>query len=252
TPMSQRFARRRSSTQRRDDDEEDNDTMDDRIKEATQCVLAAHEGKGGLKDAEVKKALKDAVQITEKQMKDVLGCKLVKDGERLFFSYVKKMPLAAQPQSDPIMEAKHGLLSVVLMFIHMTKNPLVKADKVKDFALWEFLELLEVLPNTSHPVFGLPSKLIAPSNAAVFVAQGWLSFEKRQGDRGDAEEIFYDWGPRAVGIVHPQEILEAFCEVSGEKAEDWKEHFKLGRKKDEDKDKPPVTRRESSRIKRHS
>lgn len=28
-------------------------------------------------------------------------------------------------------DAKQGLLSIVLIFIHMSKNPLVKTDKVK-------------------------------------------------------------------------------------------------------------------------
>ncbi|GMR32628.1 hypothetical protein PMAYCL1PPCAC_02823, partial [Pristionchus mayeri] len=205
------------------------ETVPDRIKEITQCVLAAHERKGGMRDGEVKKAMKDAVKITEKQMGDVLGCKLTKEGDRLFINYDRKMPLAAQTHIDVINEAKHGLLSAVLMFIHMTKNPLVKTDKVKSFALWEFLEMLEVWENVSHPVFGLPSKLISPSNAAEFVSQGWLSFEKKKGDRADAEEIWYDWGPRAVAVVDPKEILDSFCEVMEDKAEDWREHFKLGK-----------------------
>lgn len=45
---------------------------------------------------------------------------------------------------------------------------------MQEMALWEFLELLEVNQTAIHPVFGLPSKLIAPSNAAEFVSQGQI------------------------------------------------------------------------------
>ncbi|GMT04148.1 hypothetical protein PENTCL1PPCAC_26322, partial [Pristionchus entomophagus] len=211
------------------------DSVDERIKEVAQIVLASHSRKGGMKDNEVslsettvKNALKDAAKISGKQMEDVVGCKFTKDGDRLFINYKNQMPQAAQGESDIINEAQQGLLSVVLMFIHMTKNPLISSDKVKDSALWEFLEMLEVRQTSIHPVFGLPSKLIAPSNSAEFVAQGWLSFEKK---KGDPDEIYYDWGGRAVAVVNPKEILETYCEIVGDKAEEWKEHVKIGKEK---------------------
>ncbi|KAF8375801.1 hypothetical protein PRIPAC_82230 [Pristionchus pacificus] len=252
-------SRRSSITQ---NDYDDQESLDERIKEVAQSVLAGHARKGGLKNIEatisntlVKKALKDAVHISEKQMKEVLGCKLTKDSDRISLSYLKKIPLAAQGSADIISEAKQGLLSVVLMFIHMTKNPLVKTDKVKEMALWEFLELLEVNQTAIHPVFGLPSKLIAPSNAAEFVSQGWLSFEKKQTERNDSEEIVYDWGPRAYAIISPHELLETFCEINGDEATDWKEHYKIGKNEDVNVPPPPPTQRkrtQSQRMKRET
>ncbi|GMT32398.1 hypothetical protein PFISCL1PPCAC_23695 [Pristionchus fissidentatus] len=221
-----RVARKRRTSGSGDDEDE---SVDSRVQEIAHCVLSAHSRKGGMKDAEVKKALsRDAMHISEKQLLDVLGCKLLKDGERHFIYHDRKMPAASQGMADVTAEAKQGLLSIVLMFIHMSKNPVVKTDRVKEFALWEFLEQLEVVQTALHPVFGLPSKLIAPMNSAEFVAQGWLSFEKLKGDR-DTEEIYYDWGPRAHTAIDPQEMLELFCEISGDKKEEWKEHVKVRR-----------------------
>ncbi|GMS91708.1 hypothetical protein PENTCL1PPCAC_13883, partial [Pristionchus entomophagus] len=217
------FRRRRSSpTQQNDDSDEDNN---ERVKEISQLFLAAHSQKGSMKDAEVKKGLKDAVRVAGKQMRDVMGCQLRKDADRLFINHDKTMPSAAEGSGDVMAEAKHGLLTTVLMFIHTSKNPEMESEVVKESALWEFLEMLEVRQNASHPVFGLPSRLIAPSNAAEFVAQGWLTFDKKRTD-----EVSYDWGPRAYAVIDPKEILNEFCDITEDKPEDWKEHFKLGRK----------------------
>lgn len=49
---------------------------------------------------------------------------------------------------------------------------LVNSSLFQEHDLWEFLNMLEVVQFTPHPVFGLPSKLIGPTNAAEFISQG--------------------------------------------------------------------------------
>lgn len=52
------------------------------------------------------------------------------------------------------------------------KMKLVNSSLFQEHDLWEFLNMLEVVQFTPHPVFGLPSKLIGPTNAAEFISQG--------------------------------------------------------------------------------
>eukprot|EP00080_Pristionchus_pacificus_P004392 PDM64412.1 mage-1 [Pristionchus pacificus] len=232
TMSPKRGRRKRKNDSDQSDHSDNEETLPERINEISQSLLAAHSGKG-IKDNEVRKLIKDAPQLAGKNIKEVLGCKLIKDTDHLFLSYDKSLPKAAQGNADLFADAKQGLLSIVLIFIHMSKNPLVKTDKVKEHDLWEFLNMLEVVQFTPHPVFGLPSKLIGPTNAAEFISQGWLSFEKKKGERHEADEIFYDWGPRAFAVINPKEILETFCEIVGDKPEEWREHFRLYRKMDQ-------------------
>ncbi|KAL6731954.1 hypothetical protein Aduo_002769 [Ancylostoma duodenale] len=176
---------------------------------------STNEKDGALKDALVQKmhflsrreyfhVLREASGVLERSF----GCKVIHRNSQ---SHVVRMEhIEGDHPEDTMAQAKRGLLSAILMFIFVSKSKKSNVDCVTESVLQNFLSGLGVCYDTPDPVFGDIRKLISPSHTAEFVHEGYISFAKSS-DHFETQTFTYDWGPRALLICEPKDILRSFC-----------------------------------------
>ncbi|VDM75501.1 unnamed protein product [Strongylus vulgaris] len=109
---------------------------------------------------------------------------------------------------DTSAQAKRGLLSVILMFIFVSKSRKSSVDRITETVLQSFLSGLGLCYDKPDPVFGDLRKLISPTPSAEFIYEGYISFAKAT-DRSETQVYTYDWGPRALLVCEPM----SFCTI---------------------------------------
>ncbi|EYB91573.1 hypothetical protein Y032_0204g1879 [Ancylostoma ceylanicum] len=228
--ISQRASQRVSPIEANDDMdvEEGTSTQPIQVSQSSRALKVRHlarhllhastnEKDGALKDALAQKmhflsrreyfhVLREASGVLERSF----GCKVIHRNNQSHI--VRTQRIEGDYPEDTMAQAKRGLLSAILMFIFVSKSKKSNVDCVTEAVLQNFLNGLGVSYDTPDPVFGDIRKLISPSHTAEFIHEGYISFAKSS-DRFETQTFTYDWGPRALLICEPKDILKSFCTI---------------------------------------
>ncbi|KIH60093.1 MAGE family protein [Ancylostoma duodenale] len=215
--MSQKASQRVSPIEADDDVdmEEGTSTQPTQVSQGNRALKVRHlarhllhastnEKDGALKDALAQKmhflsrgeyfhVLREASGVLERSF----GCKVIHRNNQSHI--VRTQRIEGDHPEDTMAQAKRGLLSAILMFIFVSKSKKSNSG-------------LGVCYDTPDPVFGDIRKLISPSHTAEFIHEGYISFAKSS-DRFETQTFTYDWGPRALLICEPKDILKSFCTI---------------------------------------
>ncbi|CAJ0594482.1 unnamed protein product [Cylicocyclus nassatus] len=151
-------------------------------------------------------ALREASAVLQRSF----GCKVVQNNNQSHV--VRDQKIEQNYPQDTLAQAKRGLLSAILMFIFVSKSKKSNISCVTESMLLSFLSGLGLNYDKPDPVFGDIKKLISPAPAAEFIHEGYISFAKST-DRSETQVFTYDWGPRALLICEPKDILKSFCTI---------------------------------------
>uniref|UniRef100_A0A914ULM0 MAGE domain-containing protein n=1 Tax=Plectus sambesii TaxID=2011161 RepID=A0A914ULM0_9BILA len=135
--------------------------LDEQAAEMVHVLLALHDKKGVIRDADIKKAVprltagaarRNLIKEAGRRLYRSFGLRLVQEEEHQDRYFLQNAIVSEDPVDDDndvvgfdlsrMDEAKRGLLYTVLMFLFMSKNPQLKSANVTEDELWRFLRIL--------------------------------------------------------------------------------------------------------------